>query len=464
MIEFLGRFHPLWVHLPIGGLLLAAVFYILHLRQPEAGWRKSLMLAIGFGTVAALFSSISGYLLSLSGEYDETLTGRHQNAGLITTALALAWLYAVISKARNYLQHLAALAAIGGIFLTGHLGGSLTHGEEYLTGALSAGADAASKRKPVENIPEAKVYADMVEPLLKEKCYSCHSAAKQKGKLRLDEPQFLLKGGEEGLAVVAGKPDESEMIKRIQLPLAHKDHMPPKEKAQLSREEMAVLHWWIQSGLSFDKKVKELNPDAAQLQVLKAFSQPASGTAAVEEESLLPEKEAPVADPKALAALKERGVMVVPVARNSNYLLVDFVTVEKLTVKDIELLKPIQEQVYALNLSRQPVGNDVLPALAGCRNLTRLQLQGTGITNEGMANLAGLSSLQYLNLSGTTVNWEGVKKLAALKKLKNLYLYQTAIGKVEAASIRTTFPKTIVDTGGYQVPTLASDTQLVEKK
>src|SRR5271154_4369842 len=48
-----------------------------------------------------------------------------------------------------------------------------------------------------------------VRPLLAEKCYSCHGDKKQKGGLRLDSIEAILKGGESGPAVVPGKPDDS---------------------------------------------------------------------------------------------------------------------------------------------------------------------------------------------------------------------------------------------------------------
>ena len=141
-----------------------------------------------------------------------------------------------------------------GISITGHLGGTLTHGEGYLFSG--AGSAEAAVQKPVINdIAQAKVYADLVAPLLQEKCYSCHGASKQKGKLRMDKPEFLLKGGENGVILKAGNWENSEMIKRILLPRQHEDHMPPKEKGQLSENEIALLKWWVKSGTSFDKTV-----------------------------------------------------------------------------------------------------------------------------------------------------------------------------------------------------------------
>ena len=113
--------------------------------------------------------------------------------------------------------------------------------------------------KNITDVQEAKLYEDIVQPVLQTKCYSCHGPQKQKGKLRMDNPQFILKGGKNGEIVLAGKADESEMIKRILLPENDKKHMPPKQKPQLTEKETMLLHWWVQQGADFNKKVKEIS-------------------------------------------------------------------------------------------------------------------------------------------------------------------------------------------------------------
>ncbi len=84
-----------------------------------------------------------------------------------------------------------------------------------------------------------------VRPLLANECYKCHSAEKEKGGLRLDHRDFILKGGETGPAVVVGKPDESPMIKAVR----RSDHdfvMPPKKA--LTESQVAVLEKWVALG------------------------------------------------------------------------------------------------------------------------------------------------------------------------------------------------------------------------
>ena len=55
-------------------------------------------------------------------------------------------------------------------------------------------------------------------------------------------------------------------------------------------------------------------------------------------------------------------------------------------------------------------------------------------------------------------------QLKGLKKLESLYLYQTNVDKKYFAALRTAFSKTRIDTGGYYVPTLATDTTEVKVK
>src|SRR5687768_7791009 len=83
-------------------------------------------------------------------------------------------------------------------------------------------------------------FRDKVEPIFRQHCYSCHSAEaeKVKGGLMLDSKEAVLRGGDTGLALVAGDPDNSKMI----IAVRHSDpdlQMPPKEK--LTDEQIAIL-------------------------------------------------------------------------------------------------------------------------------------------------------------------------------------------------------------------------------
>jgi hypothetical protein len=92
----------------------------------------------------------------------------------------------------------------------------------------------------------------------------------------------------------------------------------------------------------------------------------------------------------------------------------------------------------------------------------RLQLDRTKITDKGLANLKELQNLRYLNLVGTAVTEKGVLQLKDLKSLRSIYLYQTGVKKSEWNDLKKAFPKTLIDSGGYIVPLLPTDTTEVK--
>lgn len=86
-------------------------------------------------------------------------------------------------------------------------------------------------------------FEQRVRPLLAENCYSCHGDKKQKGGLRLDSLEAILKGGESGPAVVPGKPEESLLVDAINYA---GPEMPPSGK--LDSEKVAILARWVSLG------------------------------------------------------------------------------------------------------------------------------------------------------------------------------------------------------------------------
>src|SRR5205085_1342305 len=54
-----------------------------------------------------------------------------------------------------------------------------------------------------------------VAPILKENCFACHDSKKRKGKFDMTTYESFRKGGDKGDPVVAGKPDESEIIDKL---------------------------------------------------------------------------------------------------------------------------------------------------------------------------------------------------------------------------------------------------------
>ena len=463
--EFIGHFHPAVVHLPIGFLLIGLLLQWLSRKEKYNTLKPAVPVVLLCGSVAAFLSCVSGYLLSINDDYDATLVSWHMWMGLAVMFVS----FVLYAKERNPLfavnKTILSVSLLVLVFVTGHLGGSLTHGSDYFSKPLenifSNDTITSTTIKPIANVQEAVAYRDIIKPIFQTKCYSCHNANKQKGKLRMDDSLLLMKGGKDGKVIETGNAAESEMIKRLLLPVDNDDHMPPREKPQLTEQQIALIHWWISNNNDFNKKVKELNqpekikPALLALQKVEVIKKPSFDIPAASVEK---------ADDKLVEQLKQKGIIVLPVAQNSNYLLLNFVTHPVIHKDDLQLMQQIKKQVIWLKLDNSNINDEGLPAIAQLTNLTKLYLSNTGISDRGLVQLQTLSNLVYLNLVATKVTIQGLLPLKNLNKLQSLYLYKTNIGQNDWAALKTIFPKTLIDSGGYQVPLFTTDTTLVKSE
>ncbi|MGN6495390.1 MAG: c-type cytochrome domain-containing protein, partial [Agriterribacter sp.] len=67
---FLGRFHPVLVHLPIGILLLGVLMHWLSRKEQFQNLRPAIGITLLLGALGAILSCISGWLLAEGGEYE----------------------------------------------------------------------------------------------------------------------------------------------------------------------------------------------------------------------------------------------------------------------------------------------------------------------------------------------------------------------------------------------------------
>ena len=464
IIEFIGHFHPLLVHLPIGILFIALILQWMSRKNKYAALSAAVPVILLAGSVAAFASCITGYLLSISDDYDKSLVSWHMWMGIGVTLVSL-MLYA---KEKNPLfaidKRILSLGLLLLLMITGHMGGSLTHGSDYLTKPLkqlfSKDSVANETIKPIANVQEAVAYTDVITPILQSKCYSCHNANKQKGGLRMDQIGLLMKGGKDGKIITPGNADESELIKRLLLPTDNEHHMPPKEKLQPSESQIALLHWWISNNADAQKKVKDLTQTDKIKPLLTALQ---TLVATQKERTDIPVAQVGKAAEKIIDQLKERNIVVLPVAQNTNYLMANFVTDSVIYKADMELLLQLKPQLIWLKLHNTNISDEMLASIAQLTNLTRLDLSNTFITDKGLPQLVTLTNLQYLNLVGTTISGAVITQLRGLSKLQTLYLFKTGFSIKDLAAVKSVFPKTIIDTGGYNVPLLTSDTTLVKE-
>jgi cytochrome c553 len=124
-----------------------------------------------------------------------------------------------------------------------------------LNGSLAPAAD------PKPDAAQVEFFEKKVRPLLAESCFQCHGPEKQRGGLRLDSRDGLMKGGESGPAIVPGQPDKSRLVEAIGY---GKDdlRMPPKGK--LSDEQVAVLTAWVKMDAPWPEAATAVRPAATE--------------------------------------------------------------------------------------------------------------------------------------------------------------------------------------------------------
>ena len=274
--------------------------------------------------------------------------------------------------------------------------------------------------------------------------------------MRLDNQEWMMKGGEDGIVLQPGNVEGSEIYKRIVLDPIEEKHMPPKGKLQLNDEEKRLMQWWISSGASFHAKAKEI----AQTEQIKKLLTGFQGKDAVQED-LLPETAISPASEEVVLKLQQQGVAVYPVSKTSNYLSVSFVAVPELDQNIIALLRSISKQVLWLKMPGVKLDDAVVKAVASCSNLRRLSIEHTGVTDVQLEILNNLTSLRYLNIADNKISFGGLQKLNQLKQVKQLYLFQTQVLQTDIPKLRQLFPSASIDLGNYKVETLVADTQVL---
>ncbi|MCB1063478.1 MAG: hypothetical protein KDN20_11230 [Verrucomicrobiae bacterium] len=98
-------------------------------------------------------------------------------------------------------------------------------------------------------------FATEVQPIMKEKCFKCHSGPKSKKGIRYDDAETLANfiGDEDDDVIKPGKPDESLLIKLASLPRDDSHAMPPPQRGEgLSIPELSTIKQWIAEGAKLE--------------------------------------------------------------------------------------------------------------------------------------------------------------------------------------------------------------------
>src|SRR5579863_3016668 len=101
------------------------------------------------------------------------------------------------------------------------------------------------------NLRAAQVdFTKEVQPIFQNACLKCHGPEKQKGGLRLDSKAAALKGGKDGVAIVPGAADKSDLYRRVTLPATNDDVMPSQGDL-LTKAQTDLIRDWINQGANW---------------------------------------------------------------------------------------------------------------------------------------------------------------------------------------------------------------------
>lgn len=433
-LQVVGRMHPLFLHFPIVLLLLSFITLWLPLKETgNYSWLDILRLV---AALSAVITAIMGLLLSLQDARSGDILQLHKWSGVTVATIAfLFYTFHAFFSRKIFFGKTFTIFGTAVVIIAGHFGADLTHGEDYLL------APVENHEKKIVPLDKAIVFDDVIQPILQEKCFSCHAAASMKGGLLLSDTTGILKGGKTGPLYVTRYPDSSLIIQRIRLPLDDKHHMPPNIKAQLSPEEINLLSTWIRSGAVFNEKLIAL-PEQDTFRILASHYLAPSGAPLDQ-----PVYDFSAADEKKIASLNNNYRIIEPQGLNSPALSVHFYGKDNYSSKSLEELLALKQQVIELSLARMPVKDEDLKLVLQMPNLQKLNLNYTDVTDKGIEQLNSLKNIKELSVSGTAVTQNILAKLSSFPQLVSLFVWNTKIDSAQAEKASSENKKLKIETG-----------------
>jgi len=430
---FIGRFHPLLVHLPIGFIILAILLEWWE-RFTKKGKSNLIPTAWFLGGLSAVAAAVCGWFLGETGLYEEDRLFLHKWLGIALGPISFIgwWIKKGGNRYSPVLQSGFNILFIVLLSVVGHQGANLTHGEVYLTEFAPRpikkllGQNEEIALKAISNNPDSVVvYKELIAPIFEAKCVACHNNEIKRGNLNMSHPDSLLAGGNGGTVLMAGNLLESELFRRITLPPSNVKFMPPTSNV-LTYDEIKTLEWWIKKGAGFTETVIDLGTTDDMASVLKRrFGLDATIRPWYERVQI------PPLDSLKIAELRQLGFNVRALGTSNPLLDVSYLG-RDLTAEKITALQSAGLHITWLSLGDTNIENDWLKDISGFTNLTRLELDQTGVSDAGIAHLTALVNLEALNLYGSAVTDDVLPLLQELSHLKRVYLSGTRVSPEKA--------------------------------
>ncbi|MCW5518012.1 c-type cytochrome domain-containing protein [Muriicola sp. Z0-33] len=403
LISWLGHWHPVVLHFPIVLVIIAVVLLL-------SGKKVSYVL-LSISCLAALITAISGFFLGLGSDEKGDLLFWHQLLGAaVAIGMSIWYWLANNGYAKSTVTKGLGLVLLLMIGFTGHYGGMITHGQNFL--ALPGGTK-------TDIIPDNPlIYEHIVGRILDAKCVKCHNPNKTKGEFLMTSFEALLKGGESGANIIPGGPDESEFISRLELPIEDEDHMPPEGETPLDAGEIEIMKRWIALGASDTLRLNHLESKDPLAILIKEMMVP---------DPLEKWAQLPGVQDSTLTRLASDYLTITRIAASSNALRIAMYKPPKYDITTLTRLKVISENIVELDLSGLPIGKDEMHMIAGCKNLEWLEINNTPITDNDLDTLKVLSNLKLLKVFETDIADNSLDILKNIKSLEQLYIWETSV-------------------------------------
>ena len=432
-VGFLGRFHPLIVHLPIGFLIMSGLLqlYAAKVKNNALNLNPAIAFTLLWGTIASIFAVAIGWLLSQQGGYDSNILFWHKWLGILVTLLSFfGWL---IKTERIRLQKssfsIVLFLIIILISVSGHLGGSLTHGEAYLMHYAPkfiknmVGEDTKENLLDLKTLEKdsIKFFPHIIQPIFNNKCISCHNPTKKEGGLLLTTYSEVIAGGDHGSIINLKTPLESALLNRVTLPKSHRKFMPPRGAA-LTFGEIQIIEWWMQNGAdSLSSFSTEKALDKKMIYTLLRDYQ-LDYNPKMYYESV---KVAPLSS-NASTVLRQNNFAIDFMGEDNNFISVTFKG-KSITDDQISKLELAKTQITWLKMSNCNLTDAQLKSISSLNNLTRLNIHSNPISDENIKSLSALKHLISLNLYNTKITDLSLEHLVNIQSLTTLYVWRTGI-------------------------------------
>lgn len=444
--RFAGQLHPLLIHFPIG-ILLMAILLLFCQRFFNKDFNASISFLFLIGSIFSGISCVAGWFLASSGDYNPDIIFLHRWAGVATFASTI--LIYFLDRWRLPLSVILFIL----IIVTGHYGSTLTYGESYFFKPMIESSKVGStvKRHTInQNKIRGEVltyfypYEDQIVPILKNKCYSCHSIQKKKGGLRLDSEFFIRKGGKNGHILIAGNSLKSHLFTNMILPEDDDLHMPPTGKRQLTMLEIQLFEGWISSGAPFGEVTKKL-----VLKTNEGFHGLADLSSSVKspKENEIEMDAFSQSENQILNHLKEYKISILYYGSKSQWIGLNFINVISDANQLLQDAKPIKMHVSQLKLNN--FFQIDFSALGNFLNLKILNIGQTNVQDNDLNKIVGLTQLEQLNLYGTNITDVGLMKLGEIQSLKVLYLWDTKVTESGLRELKLRRPNLKIESGQF---------------